>query len=90
MKSIRWSDHAARRIAKREIDAAEAELAVKRPDSIVETTLNRRFYQRRYLDHALNQQMLMRVLIDETDSELVAVTLYKTSKFAKYEERGKE
>jgi hypothetical protein len=62
---------------------------VKQPDSIVEVSLNRRFYQRRYLDPVLREQMLMRVLIEETNSELVAVTLYKTSKFAKYEERGK-
>jgi hypothetical protein len=89
MKPIRWSEHAARRIARREIDGAEAELAVKRPDSILAAALNRRFYQRRYLDRVLNSQMLMRALVEETDSELVAVTLYKTSKFAKYEERGK-
>lgn len=89
MKPIRWSEHAASRIAKREIDASEAELAVKQPDSLVEAGLNRRFYQRRYLDRVLNEQMLMRVLIEQTDTELVAVTLYKTSKFAKYEERGK-
>lgn len=75
MKPIRWSEHATRRIAKREIDAAEAELAVKQPDWTVEVPLNRRFYQRRrYLDRQLNQQMLMRVLVEETDSELVAVS----------------
>lgn len=85
MKPVRWSAHAARRIAKREIDAIEAELTVKQPDSLVEAALNRRFY----LDRVLNQPMLMRVLVEETDAELLAVTLYKTSKFAKYEERGK-
>jgi len=29
--------------------------------------------------------MLLRVLVEETESELVIVTLYKTSKFEKYE-----
>jgi hypothetical protein len=29
--------------------------------------------------------MLMRVLVEETTSEYVVITLYKTSKFGKYE-----
>jgi hypothetical protein len=29
--------------------------------------------------------MLLRVLIEETDSEMAVVTLYKTPKFGKYE-----
>jgi hypothetical protein len=29
--------------------------------------------------------MLLRVVVEETDAELVVVTLYKTSKFRKYE-----
>jgi len=29
--------------------------------------------------------MLLRVLVEETDAEMVVVTLYKTSKLGKYE-----
>jgi uncharacterized protein YuzE len=31
--------------------------------------------------------MLLRVVVEETDTELTVVTFYKTSKFAKYERR---
>jgi hypothetical protein len=88
MKPIRWSPHAALRIAKREIDRTEAEVAVKQPDSIAAAGPDRQFYQRRYFDKTLDEEMLMRVLIEETDSELIAVTLYRTSKFGKYERGG--
>ncbi len=40
---------------------------------------------RRYLDEVLEMEMLLRVIVEETDAEMVVVTLYKTSKFGKYE-----
>ena len=40
---------------------------------------------RRYFDEILEIEMLLRVAVEETDMELTVVTLYKTSKFAKYE-----
>ena len=40
---------------------------------------------RRYFDAILETEMLLRVVLDETEAELTVVTLYKTSKFAKYE-----
>lgn len=45
----------------------------------------RQFHQRSYQDTTLNTEMLLRVLVEETDAEMVVVTLYKTSKFKKYE-----
>jgi hypothetical protein len=43
---------------------------------------------RRYFDDVLRVEMLLRVVVEETDEELTVVTLYKTSKFAKYEGRA--
>ena len=40
---------------------------------------------RRYFDEILETEMLLRVVVEKTDMELTVVTLYKTSKFAKYE-----
>jgi hypothetical protein len=40
---------------------------------------------RRYFDAILETEMLLRVVVEETDTQLTVVTLYKTSKFAKYE-----
>lgn len=84
MKPIRWSDYATRKATKRQIDRAEAESAVQHPGAVIAARANRKFYQRRYLDRQYNQEMLMRVLIEEMESELVVVTLYRTSKVRKY------
>lgn len=40
---------------------------------------------RRYFDSVLQTEMLLRVVAEETQAEWVIVTLYKTSKFEKYE-----
>ncbi len=41
-------------------------------------------FMRRYFDEILETEMLLRVVVEETELELTVVTLYKTSKFAKY------
>ena len=86
MKPVRWTAHALREIARREIDRAEAELALQQPDAVIPAPPSRCFHQRRYLDKSLGETMLLRVLVEETATERVLVTLYKTSKFKKYEE----
>ncbi len=85
MKPVRWTPHALREIARREIDRAEAELTLRQPDTVIAAPPARHFYQRRYVDKTLNEMMLLRVLVEETDSEMAVVTLYKTSKLGKYE-----
>ncbi len=45
----------------------------------------RQIFMRRYLDEILEAEMLLRVVVEETNAEMVVVTLYKTSKFRKYE-----
>jgi len=40
---------------------------------------------RRYFDEVLRAKILLRVAVEENEMELTVVTLYKTSKFAKYE-----
>jgi len=74
-----------REITKREIDRAEEELTLHQPDAVIPAPPKRHFYQRRYIDKTLHETMLLRVLVEETDTEMAVVTLYKTSKFGKYE-----
>ena len=45
----------------------------------------RQIFMRQYFDAILETEMLLRVVVEETDTQLIVVTLYKTSKFAKYE-----
>jgi hypothetical protein len=85
MKPIRWTPHASAEMAKRDVDRAEAESAILQPDAVFPARPPREFRQRRYLDKTLGEEMLLRVLVEDTGSELVVVTLYKTSKFKKYE-----
>ena len=85
MKPIRWSAHARKKAAKREINEAEVEQTVMQPDSIIPGNRPRSIFMRRYLDEILKTEMLLRVVVEETDAEAVVVTLYKTSKFRKYE-----
>jgi Domain of unknown function (DUF4258) len=85
MKPIRWSAHARKKATKREVRETEVERTIARPDSIVPSQRRRRIFMRRYFDAILETEMLLRVVVEETDTELTVVTLYKTSKFAKYE-----
>ena len=85
MKPIRWSAHARKKAANREVQENEVERTILRPDSIVLGQSRRRIFMRRYFDAILETEMLLRVVVEETETELTVVTLYKTSKFAKYE-----
>jgi hypothetical protein len=76
MKPVRWTTHALREIAKSEIDRTEAELTLRQPDAVIPAPPKRQFYQRRYNDKTLNQPMLLRMLIEETDADMAVVTLY--------------
>jgi hypothetical protein len=85
MKPIRWSAYARKKAAKREVPENEVERTIVRPDSIVPGQWRRSIFMRRYFDAILETEMLLRVVVEETETELTVVTLYKTSKFAKYE-----
>ena len=85
MKSIRWTPHSKHEAARREISIDEAEKTVAEPDSVAPAQPSRQIFMRRYFDSVLETEMLLRVVIEEADTELVIVTLYKTSKFKKYE-----
>ena len=85
MKPVRWTQHALDDLAARDISREEAERTLAAPDRIAEGRPPRVICQRRYHDALLGEQMLLRVVIEETELERVIITLYKTSKFTKYE-----
>lgn len=84
MKPIRWTTHAERKLSIREAERSEVEQTLEEPDHILPDEPPRSIYQRRYYDRIVQQEMLLRVVVEETASELVIVTLYKTSKIEKY------
>ncbi len=85
MKPVRWTVHAQKKAASREVNVAEAEKAIASPDSVVSGRPPRRILMRRYFDDVLQSEMLLRVVVEETEAETVLITLYKTLNFNKYE-----
>ena len=84
MRAIRWTTHALRNLADREIPRDEAERTLALPELIAPGQPGRRVLMRRYLDSVLRQHMLLRIIIEETQEEVIVVTLYKTSQIDRY------
>jgi hypothetical protein len=84
VKPIRWTAHALKNLADREVDRAQADLALARPEFVAPGQLPRQIYMRRYGDTQLQQEMLLCLIVEETPDELVVVSLYRTSQIARY------
>lgn len=59
-------------------------MALVNPEVSEPSLTTRRFLMRRYFDEGLQQEMLVRLLVEETAFEDVVITVYKTSKISKY------
>ncbi len=84
MTSIRWTGHALKNLVDRKIDRIQAERVISDPEIVQPDPPNRTIHMRRYFDEGLEQEMLLRVVVEPNEAELVIVTLYKTSQFARY------
>lgn len=83
-KPVRWSPHALDGLVARSIDRAEADRAIVSPEFVVPDGPAREVSMRRYFDGPVGREMLLRVVIEETSTERVVVTVYKTSQLRKY------
>ncbi len=68
----------------REIDRTEADKTLAQPDLIALGQPPRQVLMRRYFDRILQQEMLLRVVVEDTASERIVVTVYKTAQLSKY------
>lgn len=84
MKSIHWTDHALENLSDREIDKEEAEKAIRKPELTVSDPPGREIRMRRYYDTLLGKEMLLRVVIAEMPTEVVVITIYKSSQISRY------
>jgi hypothetical protein len=66
LKPVRWSLHALDNLAEREIDRAEAEKTLNAPEFEVADPPQRRILMHRYFDQVLQQEMLLRLVLEET------------------------
>jgi hypothetical protein len=87
-KPIRWPVHAEGRLRLRQVSEAQAREVVEQPERVVPGEDGRHVCLRRYRDGRNGKMMLVRVVVEETEFELVVVTVMRTSNLAKYwEER---
>jgi hypothetical protein len=84
MKAIRFSPHAEANLREREISRADAEATIRQPDHREPGRPPRAVVNRVYSDTVTGETMLLRAVIEETESEIAVITLYKTSKLRKY------
>ena len=84
MKPIRWSSHALDNLVSREIDQETADKTLSDPEFVVPGQLPRSVLMRRYFDEVLQQEMLLRLIVEDTANERVVVTVFKTSQINKY------
>ncbi len=84
MKPFLWSPHALDNLTDREIERVEADKTLDDPEFEVPGQPPRRVLMRRYFDQVLQQEMLLRIVVEDTETERVVITLYKTSQLNKY------
>ena len=82
---MRWSPHALEGLMVQRIDPTAAEMAIAAPEFVVPDEPAREVHMRRYFDGSTGSRMLIRVVIEETATERVVVTVYETSKLRKYQ-----
>ncbi len=70
--------------ADREIDRSIAEATLDDPEFSVPDPPDRQILMRRYFDSLLQQEMLLRIIVEEAAGERTVVTIYKTSQIARY------
>ena len=75
---------ASKNLEDQEIDRLEAESTLEAPDRIIPGRTPREILIRRYNDVKLQQEMALCIVLEESDTERIVVTLYKTSQIKKY------
>jgi len=71
-------------LAEREIDPETADKTLTDPEFVVTGQSPRLVLMRRYFDRLLEQEMLLRIIVEDTTVKRVIITVYKTSQINKY------
>ncbi|MCZ7667405.1 MAG: DUF4258 domain-containing protein [Chloroflexi bacterium] len=87
-KSIVWTKHAEQNLIDREIERPVAERTIREPEQITPDPPGRQIHMRRYSDALLHKEMLLRIVLAETDTAITVITLYKTSQIGRYFKEG--
>ena len=88
-KEIVWLEHATQNLIDREIPIVEVQQTIENPSWREQSYGERTILMRLYYDAALDQEMLLRVVVDQSSESFLVITVYKTSKFKRYTGRDK-
>ena len=81
--NFRLSKHAEKELGLRHISRALVEKILQYPEQVVPQNVKEKAYQSR-IDFDEGKIYLVRVIVDDTVSPAVVVTVYRTSKIKKY------
>ena len=80
--------HAERDLSSRQIPREMVMEAVNNPQERVPGHSGRWVYQSRFFDTVHSEELLLRVVVEESKEELLILSIYKTSKIDKYWQGG--
>ena len=85
MKPIRITNYCEGRIIARKLDRNLVEQVVRSPEQVVpdDDDPNRQIHQSRFRDDQ-GREKLLRLVVEENEDEIVAVTVYPVSQFKRY------
>ena len=84
MRRTRWTIHALRAMEDRHIEISDVEKTLNAPDMVAIDPPLRAVFIRRYLASDFGRVMLLRVVVEETSTERVIITVYRTSQIDRY------
>ena len=84
MRRTRWTVHALRAMEDRHIEISDVEKTLNAPDMVAIDPPLRAVFMRRYMASDLGRVMLLRVVVEETSTERVIITVYRTSQIDRY------
>ena len=84
MMEISITDHALENINQREISIDLIFDVIETPKYKIKQSDNRYILMEVYFDNLLAEEMLIRVVVEETQTGVTVITAYKTSKLNKY------
>ena len=69
---------------RRGISEHEVKDVIKNPDQVIEYEKKRLVYQKKSFDRVQNKWYFFRVILEKSNKNVIVITVYKTSKIAKY------
>lgn len=87
-KGIRITEHAKFQMNRRGITEMFVLKVVKNPEQKTKLRSKRCICQSRYFNKSEEREMLVRVVVEQTNDDLKVITAYKTSRVDKYWGRG--